>query len=283
MRLGYNTNGFAHHDPLDAIDVIHHIGYQSVALTVDHFLLNPKSINLRQQVDAIQDRLERYGLASVIESGARFLLDPFRKHQPTLLSPDPSERQCRVDFLRFCIDMAARMGSDCMSFWSGTAIDDAADEVLLERLADSMQPLLEYADDKSVTLGFEPEPGMFIDSMAAFERFLQWSDAPHLKVTMDLGHLYCQGEVPMVDYMRRYADRIVNIHIEDMRAGVHEHLMFGEGEIHFPPVIEGLADIGFQGGVHVELSRHSHMAPAIAQQSFDFLSPLISAAGQAES
>jgi len=29
-----------------------------------------------------------------------------------------------------------------------------------------------------------------------------------------------------------------NIHIEDMRAGVHDHLMFGEGEVNFADVFE---------------------------------------------
>jgi sugar phosphate isomerase/epimerase len=60
-----------------------------------------------------------------------------------------------------------------------------------------------------------------------------------------------------------------------MRAGVHEHLMFGEGEIDFPPVLAALAEEGYAGGVHVELSRHSHMAPEAARRAFQFLSPLM--------
>ena len=36
MLLGYNTNGFAHHDPFDALAIIAEIGYQSVAITLDH-------------------------------------------------------------------------------------------------------------------------------------------------------------------------------------------------------------------------------------------------------
>ena len=41
MLLGYNTNGFAHHDPFEAIEVLAEIGYQSVAITLDHGPLNP--------------------------------------------------------------------------------------------------------------------------------------------------------------------------------------------------------------------------------------------------
>ena len=50
-----------------------------------------------------------------------------------------------------------------------------------------------------------------------------------LGLTLDLGHLHCQGETPIVDQVRSWADVLWNVHIEDMRACVHDHLMFGEG------------------------------------------------------
>ena len=55
-----------------------------------------------------------------------------------------------------------------------------------------------------------------------------------------------------------------------MRTGVHEHLMFGEGEINFGPVVEALAEVGYADGVHVELSRHSHVGPEAARQAYAF-------------
>jgi sugar phosphate isomerase/epimerase len=56
-----------------------------------------------------------------------------------------------------------------------------------------------------------------------------------------------------------------------MKRGVHEHLMFGDGEIDFAPVLCALRDAKYSGGVHVELSRHGHMAPDAARQSYQFL------------
>jgi L-ribulose-5-phosphate 3-epimerase len=75
--------------------------------------------------------------------------------------------------------------------------------------------------------------------------------------------------------IRDWHKRLVNVHIEDMRAGVHEHLMFGEGEMDFPPIIAALAEIRYDGGVHIELSRHSHDGAAAAKRAYDFLHPLI--------
>jgi hypothetical protein len=47
MRLGYNTNGFAHHRLEDAIEILATLGYRSVALTLDFHALNPYDPDLR--------------------------------------------------------------------------------------------------------------------------------------------------------------------------------------------------------------------------------------------
>ena len=88
---------------------------------------------------------------------------------------------------------------------------------------------------------------------------------------MDVGHLHCLGEVPIADRLRRWRDRLWNVHIEDMRRGVHDHLMFGEGEMDFREVLGALNEIGYAGGVHVELSRHSHDAVETARRALAFL------------
>ena len=145
----------------------------------------------------------------------------------------------------------------------------------LDWLVEGLRELLQYATERGVTIGFEPEPGMLIDCMTGYEELLGRVDAANFRLTLDVGHLHCQGEVPIEDYIRRWAPRLVNVHLEDMRRGVHEHLMFGEGQIDFPPVLRALAEAGYPGGVHVELSRHSHEAPQAARRAFELLSPII--------
>ena len=62
-----------------------------------------------------------------------------------------------------------------------------------------------------------------------------------------------------------------------MVRGVHEHLMFGEGTMDFPPIFGALHAGGYAGGVHVELSRHSHMAVEAVRASSAFLGPMMAA------
>ena len=110
MRLGYNTNGLAHHDGFQAVELLAKIGYESVAITLDQHVLNPFRDNFPDELARMRELLERLNLRSVVETGARFLLDPWVKHEPTLLTAEPEARERRIDFLRRAIDAAKVLG-----------------------------------------------------------------------------------------------------------------------------------------------------------------------------
>ena len=271
MFYGYNTNGFAHHRLEDALAILAGLGYQGVALTLDHHVLNPYDADLPGRVAAVRRLLEQHRLRCVVETGARFLLDPWRKHQPTLLSAEPREREVRLDFLNRAVAIARELGADAVSFWSGAARDDAGPAVYLGRLVEGCRRLGDAAARHGVRLAFEPEPGMFVDTMARFAELRERVAHPAFGLTIDVGHLHCQGETPIAAHLERWRDLLWNVHIEDMRGGVHDHLMFGEGEIDFGPVLRTLREIGYAGGVYVELSRHSHDAVETARRALAFL------------
>jgi L-ribulose-5-phosphate 3-epimerase len=256
LYFGYNTNGFAHHSPRDAITVIKELGYDGVAITIDHYLLNPfHEEGLDERAFRMNTFLENHGIErTVIETGARYLLDPWRKHQPTLISPTEEERELRFTLLVFAIRLAPLLGSDCVSFWSGAASDGVPPTILMDRLADGCRKLCDIADRENVRLAFEPEPGMFIDNMPKYAELFARVDHARFGLTLDLGHLQCMGETPIAPHIRKWKDRLWNVHIEDMKRGVHEHMMFGDGDIDFEEVFAALKEIDFAGGVFVELS-----------------------------
>lgn len=283
MLLAYNTNGLAHHDLLEAIELLAEVGYRGISITLDHGALNPFDKMLPAQLDKVSAALATHDLRCVIETGARYLLDSRNKHEPTFVNAEVEKRDQRVDFICRAIDIAARLNADCVSLWSGVVRDGATDKEAFGRLLGSLSKVIQHADRQKVMLAFEPEPGMFINTLVRYEELLSRLAERHiatdrLGLTIDVGHLHCQGETPVADQICRWDQRIANIHIEDMRAGIHEHLMFGEGEIDFPPVIAALARIGYAGLVGVELSRHSHAGPEAARQAYEFLQPLLRAA-----
>jgi sugar phosphate isomerase/epimerase len=277
MRLGYNTNGLAHHRLRDAIELLADEGYASVAITLDAGALDPyeEPASLARQAHQVRDALDGRGLARVIETGARYLLNPRLKHDPTLMDPDPRRRAVRVDFLVRAIDLARALGAEAVSFWSGRSPSAVGEEEGMVRLAAALQPVLAHAEAAGMPLAFEPEPGMFIDTLDRFARLDEQVRHPLFDLTIDVGHVHCSGEGDIAGLLRRWNSRIRNIHIEDMVPGVHEHLMFGEGTMEFPPILQALRAIDYRGGVHVELSRHSHMAVEAVRASAAFLRPLM--------
>ncbi|MDD4270031.1 MAG: sugar phosphate isomerase/epimerase [Pirellulales bacterium] len=275
MFLGYNTNGLAHHELFDAVQLVADLGYRGIALTIDHGVLSPRAAATADQLEQLRRTLRAAGLRSVIETGARFLLDPRRKHEPTLVSPRIEDRRRRIEFYRHAIRCAQRLESRCVSIWSGAVREEAADADLFARLIEGLEEVLNDAARQGVAIALEPEPGMFIDSQRRFAELVARFPCESLLLTLDVGHLHCQGETPIGEQVRRWKSRLVNVHLDDSVAGRHEHLLFGGGQIEFAPLVDALAEIGYSDGLYVELSRHSHIAPDAARAAFDFLDPLI--------
>src|SRR3954453_385470 len=106
------------------------------------------------------------GLGGGVETGARFVLDPRRKHFPTLLS-DGRER--RVDLLCRAVDVAAELGAPVVSLWSGAAPGDIDPGRAWDLLIDGLGRVLDHAARAGVTLAFEPEPGMLVERLSDYE------------------------------------------------------------------------------------------------------------------
>jgi L-ribulose-5-phosphate 3-epimerase len=148
-----------------------------------------------------------------------------------------------------------------VSLWSGAAPSNLTPSVAWERLLEGVERVLAHADRRGVLLGFEPEPGMFVERLDDFEALdRRLGRPPALGLTLDIGHCVCVEPDPVPDCVRRAAPRLVHVHIEDMRRGVHEHLMFGDGELDLPVALAALTEIDYGGLVAVELSRHAHAA-----------------------
>jgi L-ribulose-5-phosphate 3-epimerase len=279
MRLGYNTNGLAHHRLIDAIELLADFSYRSVALTLDAGALDPYQdpSELAREVAHVRQALDRRGLNRVIETGARYLLNPRIKHDPTLMDPDPARRLVRQDFLERAIDVARALDAEAVSLWSGSVAVPIEEDAGMARLTEAIGPVLLRAEKAGMPLAFEPEPGMFVDTLERFARLDERIRHPLFQLTVDVGHVHCLQEGAIDSILERWQQRIVNIHLEDMVEGIHEHLMFGEGTMDFRPIFQALVRIGYDKGVHVELSRDSHRAVEAVQRSARFLEPLLRA------
>lgn len=273
-RYAYNTNGLAHHRLADAIDLVADLGYDALSLTPDVQHLDPLRATAKE-VDAVAAHLRKRGLAVSIQTGARFVLDPRRKHGPTLLDAEPQARQRRIDFLVRCLDLGRDLGANVLSFWSGTpSASDPAVE-LSRRLVDGCRAVADAAAERGMLAAFEPEPGMWVSTVDHWSLLRTNLGHPAFRLALDVGHVHCNAEGDVVRMIRAHAPLLADVQVEDMRVGEHVHLPFGEGTLDIAPALRALLGVGYQGQVVVELSRDSHRAVDVARAALDHLRRIV--------
>jgi sugar phosphate isomerase/epimerase len=267
LRFSYNTNGFAHHRLEDAISILRDLGYDGIGLTLDVQHLNPFETKSR---DLARWRGMLAGLEVVVQTGARFLLDPWRKHEPTLLSNEPEGRELRAAFLERAIDIAGELGATAVSFWSGAAPRGVAEAELMNRLVDGCRRISSKAERAGVALAFEPEPGMWTERLDQYRALRDALQHPRFGLALDVGHLAVTGE-DLEDALLNYSSDLRVVQIEDIRNRRHEHLPFGEGDLDFVATLRAFQKYHYRGLLECELSRDSHRATVCAAESIRFL------------
>ena len=256
LRFAFNTNGCAHHRLDDALTLIAEAGYDGVALTLDIHHLDPFDPEFLLNTRHLAARLRALSLSCVVETGARFLLDPRAKHEPTLLTADPDGRARRVDFLTRALTVAAETGGEAMSFWAGVPKPGVTREQARGWLLEGVEEVMQVAQAMGVVAALEPEPGMLVETLDDWRAL----GVPDLALALDTGHCLVTGERDPAAAVAEFAAVLGTVTIEDMKRGAHVHLPFGEGDMDVPGVLRALQAIGFGKLVCVELSRESHRA-----------------------
>lgn len=258
MRLGYQTNGLQNHRLLDALQLLAEHGYQAVGITPDTCHLDP-TVTTDADLDRVAAALRAYGLMPIMETGARFLLDPRHKHEPTLMTASAVARQVRLDFYGRVAAMGARLGAEVVSFWAG--VDHAPGPDSRDRLREGVRRACARIRAEGQKPALEPEPGMAVSTFAEWLalRSELGGEAPAL--TLDIGHLYAEWEGEPTAVIAAAAPFLAQVQLEDMRTGQHEHRFPGTGDVAFPSVLSALHGSGYAGPVCFELSRDSHRAP----------------------
>ncbi len=274
LRFAYNTNGAANHRLDDALHLIADAGYDGVALTLDHHHLDPFADDWAREAERVGALLRSLGLGSVIETGARYLLDPRDKHEPTLVTADPAGRDKRVTFLARALEVAAILNAETVSFWAGVPKPGVARHDALDWLDSGLGKVVEHAARTGIPVSLEPEPGMLIETVEDYARLALRH--PDLRLALDTGHCLVTQDIAPDAAVRAYADRLGTVAVEDMRRGDHTHLPFGEGDMDIPAILDALESIGFDKLVCVELSRESPRAHQAIPESIVYLRAALS-------
>ena len=277
MRFAFSTNAFVNFSVIEAVEKIAAIGYEGVEVLADAPHLYPYSVS-DSDLKKLTAFLGRSGL-EVANLNANTAMGyygrPFWEplFEPSLANPDEAARSWRIDYTKRCIDLAKLLGSRNVSITSGRAVPGSDPEAAFVLLRQSLEAVLEHAEQAGVRIGIEYEPGLLVECYEELRALLEAIPSPWLGANLDLGHSHVLGEDPG-SVVAGLSSKIFHVHIEDIHARKHYHLIPGLGDIDFRRLFRVLEQHGYEGFATVELYTYPQGPEAAARRAFDYLQDL---------
>lgn len=221
MKLSYSTNSITTNSILESCIKVTETGYEGVELSFNKKQFNPFVLT-DQQLKQLREQFNDHGINPVaISTATTFFLSEI-PHEPSVISIVPQERQKRIDVIKQGLRVAKILGVPCVSFQSGYLRDyhdKYTDEEIKILLIASIREVLEseYMDD-SITLVIEPEPGMYIESVAEALDLINSVANDKFKLHLDLCHTYCTEE-NYLDTIDKVASEVAYLHLADIKSG----------------------------------------------------------------
>ena len=278
MKLSFSTNAFVKYPVTEAVEKIAALGYDGIELLADAPHLYADSVT-PSDLNQLRRVLDRTGLAvaninantSVGYYGREFWEPLF---EPSLANPDRALRRWRLAYSKKCIDMAQLLEAPCVSLTSGRPVPGVSPEQSMRLLRESLKELLDYAVKRSIRIGIEYEPGLLVERCEELLELIGEMRSSYLGANLDLGHSHVLGEHPET-VVNALSQKIFHIHIEDIKARKHYHLIPGTGDMDFGRLLRILEDHNYEGFLTVELYTYPHRPEAAAKQALSYLQTIL--------
>jgi D-psicose/D-tagatose/L-ribulose 3-epimerase len=210
-------------------------------------------------LDGLRARLDDLELFRIAGTG-------IPEHLSTV-SGDPEVRRRGVDFLRRCVEAAARLGADLLTgalyapFGLGSAAGGRTPEQR-RRSVTALREVCAFARERGVTLGLEPlnrYEHYFVNTAAEAVSLAREVGAANLKVHLDTYHMNIE-EKSFRDAVLSARGLLAHVH-----ASENDRSTPGTGHVDWDGLFRGLAEIGYRGRMVVETFFET--VPAIADFS----------------
>ncbi|MFF7353926.1 MULTISPECIES: myo-inosose-2 dehydratase [Streptomyces] len=162
-----------------------------------------------------------------------------------------------------------------------------------DALTSGLNELGKIAGSAGMKLSYHHHMGTGVMTRADVDRLMASTDPDLVHLLLDTAHIAFAGDDPL-DMAQAYADRIGHVHMKSIRPEVvsrvrEEGLSFqegvelgvftvpGDGAIDFRPILEALADAGYQGWLVVEAEQDPNKANPLeyAQKARAYLADVL--------
>ncbi|MCC6314273.1 MAG: sugar phosphate isomerase/epimerase [Thermomicrobiales bacterium] len=168
---------------------------------------------------------------------------------------DPATVAATQAYIRFCIDAAAALGGNVVAGPLYTPVGktwrmDAAERAAtLDRLAEGLKPLADYAGERGVRLGVEPLNRFetsFLNTAEQTMEAIARVDSPACGIMLDTFHMNIE-EKHQAAAIRLVGDRLVHFHACGCDRGAP-----GQDDIAWPEIAAALTEIGYEDAIVIE-------------------------------
>jgi len=278
MIFGYSTNAFVKYTLFEAVEKIATLGFRGVEIMADRPHLFPDDFD-DGDLDQLAELLREKGLKITnINSFTLFAVGD--TYLPSWIEPDPDRRQIRIDHTLKCLKIAKRLGCANISVPPGGPLPEGMDrDKAIALFLSGLETVIPTAETLGVKVLVEPEPGLLLECTAEFLPFIQQVASPVVGLNFDIGHFFCAGEDP-AEAFKTLFQWIGHVHIEDIGPQRnHHHLITGCGAIDFPPILNTMKRLNYQGDISLELYTYADQPDQAGRESAAHLEPLFQAAG----
>jgi inosose dehydratase len=236
VKIGYAAITWGGND-LAAIDDISSLGYTGIQLRSN--VLAP----FGERPAELSALLAKRGLTFVALSSGSIRVD----NPDTAAMIDTHVRNAR--FLREAGGLYLQLTVDRPT---GRAVADV-DYVNAGRL---LADIGRRTADLGIPLGFHPHMGSLAERPAELDRVMDAADSRYVRLLLDVAH-YQQGGGDSVGAIRRYRDRLLFLHIKDVRNTPsdtgYQFVELGQGRVNVRDIFAALTEVSFRGWAVVEL------------------------------
>lgn len=224
---------------------------------------------VRDQLDQLEiDLLYKYNCIDSFDDERILKLNQFAEqhnlryslHTPYCLNPAEAVVEIRrhvVEYLKNCVRLAKKLNATHLTTHLGYCIGlptwDWLRKAGFERLCDTLNQVSEVCGELKLPLALEnvnpmPKGMQFFylgDKIGDLEHIFREVNHPYVRFCLDVGHANT-AEGPM-EYIRKFPDRIINVHYHDNHGTQDEHLNIGEGSMPWKAILAELFKLGFHG------------------------------------
>jgi sugar phosphate isomerase/epimerase len=276
FRFAYSTNAYTKWPLNKAVEDIRKRGFEGVEILADVPHAFPES---SLDLEGLKAALAASKLAVANLNGNTTLgLDPKKRDPsgfwPGFLDSSVSVRKLKTEYVKNVIDLARETGSPSVCTASGARPPGTSSRDAFSRLGAALEEILDHAARApQVRVGLEYEPGFFLGDLASTLQVVRELGHPLLGFNLDVGHAWCVGD-DLEKAIGEAGPRLWNLHLEDIKGRVHQHLVPGRGALDFAAMFRALDRAKYNRFLTLELYPYKDKPGEAGEEGLRYLEAL---------